>query len=485
MGKYFWLYGDLPFGHTHVTSGSELLGEYVHHTRGKVEFLLKHAFGGVLFIDEFYNIMGDNLEKPDLGGVGSLVALIQPQDLKCIIVGAGYEYDVYQVFKLNEGLARRFLTRVEFKSFSHNELAQIFLKHLQKSLGTEIVAGKTVDQSFIENVKHVIAKNRISWPAGFGEAGAMIALAEKVHAAALSSSLNNLSGVQISFGRHFLPQLLEMEGRFRKIASEEEEYKSPKAHRKANSIVLSPENFASLSKAGIPLSVTSMKLVDPKHLQTLPSDLRALFFDTTALRQSAEASVVAEAQVLPVQNVIAVAADVTIDVANAAAAAEAHVLETEPHWNVGMIMEAEMMDPRFPLYTDTIHPVQVNAVLSDREYRCRLLAFGGINDDVWGHDLLHEIRGAEEDIGYAVGDRVHIRMRNRKVHGESVDGLVAKEGIWVKGIVHGLVEQDGKSRAIRKSIKVQHVDWKDETGKTVMITSVSRKDIRSAFVSKK
>jgi hypothetical protein len=84
-------------------------------------------------------------------------------------------------------------------------------------------------------------------------------------------------------------------------------------------------------------------------------------------------------------------------------------------WAVGMLVEAEMMDPSFPNYTDTIHTVEIVEVLLDRNYRCRLTAFDGPNNvDVWTPDLLHAPRaGGSPDVAWMKNDRVHIRIRNR------------------------------------------------------------------------
>jgi hypothetical protein len=86
-------------------------------------------------------------------------------------------------------------------------------------------------------------------------------------------------------------------------------------------------------------------------------------------------------------------------------------------WKVGTKLEAEMMDPNFPNYKDTIHPVKVVEVVdAGKGYRCRLLAFGGQqNVDVWNADLLHEPREFSPNDNWVKGDKVHFRICNRKV----------------------------------------------------------------------
>jgi hypothetical protein len=141
-----------------------------------------------------------------------------------------------------------------------------------------------------------------------------------------------------------------------------------------------------------------------------------------------------------------------------------------PRWAVGMKLEAEMMDPAFPDYADTIHPVEVLEVLNDgKEYRCRLLAFdvsGGL--DIWDAYQLHEPREAEPNRTWSRGQNVHIRIRNRRTRRQKLDGHLADDGVWVKA----RIEQD------RDFYMASHRAW----GKAGRRRSVVRSaDIRSAY----
>jgi hypothetical protein len=86
-------------------------------------------------------------------------------------------------------------------------------------------------------------------------------------------------------------------------------------------------------------------------------------------------------------------------------------------WEVGTLLEAEMMDSECPDYQDTIHPVEVVDVMEGgTQYRCQLLAFSGEQSvDVWRADFLHDPREYDENGEWKMGDKVHFRIRNRKV----------------------------------------------------------------------
>jgi hypothetical protein len=137
-------------------------------------------------------------------------------------------------------------------------------------------------------------------------------------------------------------------------------------------------------------------------------------------------------------------------------------------WKVGTLLEAEMMDPNFPNYRDTIHPVKV----VKEAYQCQLLAFEGeTNVDVWNADLLHEPRDYSPNESWNKDDEVHFRIRNRKVGKEMVDGDVSKDGIWVKGIV--AQSENGR-------IVVEHIDWGGTNENERKVSHVLPTDIRWA-----
>jgi hypothetical protein len=136
-------------------------------------------------------------------------------------------------------------------------------------------------------------------------------------------------------------------------------------------------------------------------------------------------------------------------------------------WRVGDVLEAEMTDPNFPRYLDTLHPVKVLAVLAEGgKYQCLLLAFE--SEDVWSADELHEPRDCDENAQWKKGDEVHIRIRNRCLPGvdDLLDGNAAEDGVWVKGVA---AEQKGDARRIC----VEHNSWKDEGGRQCSVVALT------------
>lgn len=102
-----------------------------------------------------------------------------------------------------------------------------------------------------------------------------------------------------------------------------------------------------------------------------------------------------------------------------------------------------------------------------KEYRCEMLAFG--EQDVWTADLLHPVldEGAAD---LNKGDRIHFRVKKRKIRGKLVDGHASKDGIWVKGLL--LEKVDGFAL-------VEHIDWEGDDGRKR--SRVRLEDIRKAW----
>jgi len=88
------------------TSGLELTGQYIGQTKKIVEEKLDKAKGGVLFIDEAYE-----LGKSSFGeeAVTTLVAaMTDPKYNGLVIIIAGYEADISKMLDTNQGLKSRF-----------------------------------------------------------------------------------------------------------------------------------------------------------------------------------------------------------------------------------------------------------------------------------------------------------------------------------------------------------------------------------------
>lgn len=132
------------------------------------------------------------------------------------------------------------------------------------------------------------------------------------------------------------------------------------------------------------------------------------------------------------------------------------------------IWECEMTED---VWKDTIHRVEILEVLGDGKYLCRMFGFDILDTFECDENELHELRAAEPNAQYRVGERVHFLYINRRVNGKKVDGLESTTGVWVKGDIEHIDQAEG-------SFAIRHINWSDET---MALTGISRLEIRKGY----
>jgi len=134
MGNLFKSLALLSDGEVHEVSASDLVTGYVGQAGMKTRELLSRSKGGVLFIDEAYQL------DPQRGGpymteaVDELVKCLTSDDFykKVLVVLAGYEEDIERMLRVNEGLKSRFSERLMFANLESTQAARMLLSGLAK-----------------------------------------------------------------------------------------------------------------------------------------------------------------------------------------------------------------------------------------------------------------------------------------------------------------------------------------------------------------
>lgn len=122
-------------------SRSTLVGEYLGSTAMKTRTVVTSAVGGVLFIDEAYQLQISGLTGGDAFGteaIGELIGLMENNRDRLLVVVAGYGSEMRRFLAANEGLRSRFPTIIDFPSYSAGELLEILERRIE-------VAGDTLD----------------------------------------------------------------------------------------------------------------------------------------------------------------------------------------------------------------------------------------------------------------------------------------------------------------------------------------------------
>jgi SpoVK/Ycf46/Vps4 family AAA+-type ATPase len=131
IGKLFKAIGLLRKGHCVEVDRSKLVGTHLGEAGQLVREAVKDATDGVLFIDEAYALAGGTgpLASDDHYGndaIQTLLKLMEDQRDRLVVIVAGYTTPMRRFLENNAGLKSRFTREFEFKSYTHDELVEIF-----------------------------------------------------------------------------------------------------------------------------------------------------------------------------------------------------------------------------------------------------------------------------------------------------------------------------------------------------------------------
>jgi SpoVK/Ycf46/Vps4 family AAA+-type ATPase len=126
MGQLYRELGVLSSGHLVEAARPDLVAAYIGQTAPKTREVCERAVGGVLFLDEAYNLMQDT--EADYGREAVTELLVQMENHRddLVVIAAGYPADTGRFLDSNAGLRSRFGGTVEFPDYTDKELAAIF-----------------------------------------------------------------------------------------------------------------------------------------------------------------------------------------------------------------------------------------------------------------------------------------------------------------------------------------------------------------------
>lgn len=110
------------------TSRRDFVAEYEGQSAVKTSRTIDRAIGGVLFIDEAYTLVQERDGRADPFGteaLDTLLARMENDRDRLVVIIAGYSADIDRLLESNDGLRSRFATRIEFDSYSPDEIAEI------------------------------------------------------------------------------------------------------------------------------------------------------------------------------------------------------------------------------------------------------------------------------------------------------------------------------------------------------------------------
>ncbi|MCH9730555.1 MAG: type VII secretion AAA-ATPase EccA, partial [Actinomycetia bacterium] len=109
-------------------SRKDFVAEYEGQSALKTARTIDRALGGVLFIDEAYTLVQQRDGRADPFGteaMETLLARMENDRDRLVVIIAGYSNDIDRLLETNDGLRSRFSTRIEFDSYSPDEIVDI------------------------------------------------------------------------------------------------------------------------------------------------------------------------------------------------------------------------------------------------------------------------------------------------------------------------------------------------------------------------
>ncbi|MGN0847734.1 MAG: AAA family ATPase [Kiritimatiellia bacterium] len=132
LGKAFRALGILERANFVETDRSGLVAKYAGQTAAKTNKLIDSAMGGILFIDEAYQLNQGAGDQYGSEAVATLLKRMEDARGAMVVIIAGYKDEMKRFMSINAGLESRFNRTIEFPDFTTRELGQIFRSMAKK-----------------------------------------------------------------------------------------------------------------------------------------------------------------------------------------------------------------------------------------------------------------------------------------------------------------------------------------------------------------
>lgn len=118
--------GVLEKGHLVEVERADLVGSYIGATEEKVREKIREAKGGVLFIDEAYNLAGKGEKDYGNAVIDTLIKSMEDARSDYVVIVAGYPDLMEKFLDANPGLRSRFGQKIHFPDYAPESLVKIF-----------------------------------------------------------------------------------------------------------------------------------------------------------------------------------------------------------------------------------------------------------------------------------------------------------------------------------------------------------------------
>lgn len=118
--------GAIPQNKFTQSTSDEFVKGFVGQTGSNTRKILDNALGGVLFIDEAYELtVKDNTNSFNSEVISVLIRYMEEHRSDLVVIAAGYNQEMKEFLSSNVGLTRRFQW-IQFEDYSNDEMGKIF-----------------------------------------------------------------------------------------------------------------------------------------------------------------------------------------------------------------------------------------------------------------------------------------------------------------------------------------------------------------------
>lgn len=146
--------GLVSKGHLVEVGRADLVAGYVGQTAIRTRQVIDSAIDGVLFVDEAYQLADGGENDFGREAVNALLARMENDRHRLVVILAGYEQDMERLYNINEGIRSRINTYLDFKDYTADELKQIFMLTACKYYSIPSETDKLLDEMMAHVVEY-------------------------------------------------------------------------------------------------------------------------------------------------------------------------------------------------------------------------------------------------------------------------------------------------------------------------------------------
>lgn len=148
LGNILYENGLLSKGHTIEVSRADLIAGYVGQTAIKVKKVIESAVGGVLIIDEAYQLLMGSSDTFGMDAINGIIKGMEDYRSEICFIFTGYKHEIDKLLQLNPGLKRRMVSTINFNP----EKFEDYLSFMDKKLESENLNFKEETYLMLQNI---------------------------------------------------------------------------------------------------------------------------------------------------------------------------------------------------------------------------------------------------------------------------------------------------------------------------------------------